>query len=113
MADKPTKETELNPHQAIELFERAVREDPQDAHAHLNLGSGYYAAGDLDDAFKEFQQAASMAPSLDHAHYFLGVLYSKRGDKEMARQELEKVLAGGGHMLLKNQAKIQIDLLSR
>ncbi len=113
MADKKAKEPELTPRQAVELFERAVKDNPQDAQAHLNLGSGYYAVGDLDAAFNEFQQAATLAPSLDHAHYYLGILYAKRGDKDKARQELDKVRSGNGHYLLKNQAKIQIDLLNK
>jgi len=112
MADKKIKEPELTARQAVEQFERAVKQNPNDAQARLNLGSGYYAAHDLDAALKEFQQAAALAPMLDHAHYYLGVLYAKRGDKDTARQELEKVLNGNGHMLLKNQAKIQIELLS-
>ena len=113
MADKKSKEPELTAHQAVELFERAVKDNPQDAQAHLNLGSGYYAAGNPDNAFEEFQQAAALAPMLDHAHYYLGVLYARRGNKDKAREELEKVLNGNGHMLLKNQAKIQIELLSK
>jgi tetratricopeptide (TPR) repeat protein len=113
MADKKTKEPELNVHQAIERFERAVKDDPKDPQARLNLGSGYYAGHNWDAAFKEFQQAAALAPGLDHAHYYLGVLYARRGEKETARQELEKVLNGNGHFLLKNQAKIQIALLGK
>lgn len=113
MPDKKTKEPELNPRQAVELFERAVKDSPQDAQARLNLGSGYYASHDWDAAFKEFQQAAVLAPSLDHAHYYLGVLYARRGDKDNARQELQKVLSGTGHSLLKDQAKIQITLLNQ
>jgi tetratricopeptide (TPR) repeat protein len=111
MADKPAKEPELNPREAITLFERAVKDNPQDAQARFNLGSSYYVAHDLDAAFKEFQQAAALAPSLDHAHYYLGVLYAKRGDPENARQEFDKVLRGNGHSLLKNQAKIQLSML--
>ncbi len=113
MADRKTKETELTVHQAIDQFEHAVKGDPQNAQAHLNLGSGYYAAGSWDAAFKEFQQAAALAPTLDHAHYYLGVLYARRDEKDAARQELQQVLNGSGHMLLKNQAKLQIDLLSK
>jgi tetratricopeptide (TPR) repeat protein len=111
MADKQRKESDLTVHQAIEQFERAVKENPQDPQARLNLGSGYYASHDWDAAFKEFQQAAVLAPSLDHAHYYLGVLYARRGEKDTARQELEKVLNGSGHYLLKNQAKLQIGML--
>ena len=111
MADKKTKETELNPREAVTLFERAVKDDPQNAQARFNLGSGYYAAHDWDAAFKEFQQAAALAPSLDHAHYYLGVLYAKQGDQGNARQEFDKVLKGNGHSLLKTQAKIQLSML--
>ena len=110
MANKQV-DTDISAHEAITLFERALKDNPQDAQAHFNLASGYYAAGSLDDAFKEFQQAAALSPSLDHSHYFLGVLYARRGDKTLARQEFEKVLTGGGHPLLKNQAKIQSELL--
>jgi tetratricopeptide (TPR) repeat protein len=111
MADKQRKESDLTVHQAIDRFERAVKENPQDAQARLNLGSGYYAGGNWDAALKEFQQAAALAPSLDHAHYYLGVLYARRGEKDTARQELEKVLNGAGHNLLKNQAKLQLGML--
>ena len=113
MADKKTKEPELNPREAVSLFERAVKDDPQDAQAHLNLGSGYYVVHDWDAAFREFQQAAALAPSLDHTHYYLGVLYAKRGDQEQARQEFDQVLNGNGHALLKTQARIQMALLSK
>jgi tetratricopeptide (TPR) repeat protein len=113
MADKQVKEPELNPREAVALFERAVKDNPQDAQAHLNLGSGYYAAHDWDAAFREFQQAAALAPSLSHAHYYLGILYAKRGDKDKARQEFEQVLNGNGHPLLKTQAKLQMALLSK
>lgn len=113
MADRKTKETELTVHQAIDQFEHAVKADPQNAQAHLNLGTGYYAAGNWDAALREFQQAATLAPALDHAHYYLGILLAKRGEKDAARQELDKVLNGSGHYLLKNQAQIQIDQLSK
>ena len=110
MADKK-RETELTVHQAIERFERAVKENPNDAQARLNLGTSYYANHNWDAALKEFQQAVTLAPSLDHAHYYLGVLYARRGEKDTARQELEKVLNGNGHHLLKNQAKLQLGLM--
>ncbi|MCL4489805.1 MAG: tetratricopeptide repeat protein [Chloroflexi bacterium] len=110
MADKQHA-TDITAREAITLFERAVKDSPQDAQAHFNLASGYYSAGNLDEAFKEFQQAAELSPALDHSHYFLGVLYARRGDKALAHQEFDKVLNGGAHALLKNQARIQIDLL--
>jgi tetratricopeptide (TPR) repeat protein len=113
MADRKTKEPELTAAQAVELFEKAVADNPRDAQGHLNLGSGYYALGNFEAAFREFQQAAALAPSLGHAHYYLGVLYAKRGEKEKARQEFEEVLNSSAHTLLKNQAKIQNELMNK
>lgn len=113
MADRKTKETELTPREAIAQFAKSVKENANDAHARFNLGSAYYAAGDLDAAFKEFQAVIAISPSLDHAHYYLGVIYAARGDKASARQELEKVINGGGHFMLKNQARIRLQALNK
>lgn len=111
MADRPTGEPELTPREAIALFEQAAKENPNDARAQLNLGSAYYIAGNLDAAFAVLREAVALSPGLDHAHYYLGVIYAKRGDKASARQELEKVIQGGAHIVLKNQARIQLQAL--
>ncbi len=111
MADRPTRERELTPREAVTMFERAAKENPNDAQAQLNLGSAYYVAADFNAAFDAFQNAARLSPGLNHAHYYLGVLYAKRGDKAKAREELEKVINGGGHVILKNQARIQLNAL--
>lgn len=111
MADRPTRERELTPREAVTMFERAAKENPNDGQAQLNLGSAYYAAGNLNDAFDAFQNAARLSPGLNHAHYYLGVIYGKRGDKAKAREELEKVVNGNGHVILKNQARIQLNAL--
>lgn len=110
MADKP-RETELTPNEAIALFEKTVKENPQDAQAQLNLGTAQYTSGHFDPAFESFQNAARLAPTLGHAHYYLGVLYAKRGDKARAREEFDKVSGGDAHPMLKNQARIQKDAL--
>lgn len=110
MADKP-RETELTPHEAVALFEKAVKENPQDAKAQLNLGSAQYAAGHFDPSFDSFQNAARLAPTLAHAHYYLGVLFAKRGDNARAREEFDKVFGGEAHAMLKSQARIQKDAL--
>lgn|SRR5574341_822521 len=111
MPDRKTEETELTPHEAIAHFERAAKENPNDARAQLNLGSAYYIAGNLDAALATLKEAVALSPSLDHAHYYLGVIYAKRGDKASAQQELEKVINGNAHIVLKNQARIQLQAL--
>ena len=111
MADRKTRETELSPGEAVALFERAAKENPQDAQAQLNLGSAQYAAGHFDAAFSAFENAARLSPALAHAHYYLGVLYTKRGDKARAREEFDKVIGGDGNVMLKSQARIQSNAL--
>ncbi len=107
MAEPKAHEPELTEGEAVSRFEQAVKDHP-DATSHFNLASAYYAAHFLDAAFTEFQEAVRLDPRLDHAHYYLGVIYKVRGDTDKARQEFEKVLNGGGHAMLKNQANIQL-----
>jgi Tfp pilus assembly protein PilF len=113
MADRQIRAPELTPRQATAHYEQVVKENPGDAQAHLNLGSVYYTTGNLDAAFKEFQDARALSPGLDHAHYYLGVLYAQRGDQANARKEWELVLNGGGHALLKDQARIRLAALGQ
>ncbi len=107
MAGPTAHEPELSEREAVAQFERAVK-DNGDARAYFNLGTAYYAAHELDNAFREFERAVSLDPNLDHAHYYLGVILKSRGDMENARKEFEKVMNGGAHMMLKNQASIQL-----
>ncbi len=111
MAERTAREPELTEREAVTHFERAVKENG-DARAHFNLGSAYYAAHDLDNAFREFEQAVSLQPGLEHAHYYLGVIYKVRGDREKARKEFETVLNSTAHMMLKSQANIQLKSLN-
>ncbi|MBI3536684.1 MAG: tetratricopeptide repeat protein [Chloroflexi bacterium] len=113
MADGKKAPTEISAKEAVSLFERAHTDKPNDANAHLNLGSAYYVSGDWDKAIEEFQHALAQDSNLDHAHYYLGVLYGKKGDAVRARAEFDKVLNGGAHALLKSQARIQMAQLGK
>ena len=111
MADRKVREPELSPREAVAQYERAAKENRNDAQSELNLGSAYYIAGDLDAALAAFSSALSISPGLDHAHYYRGVIYTKRGDKTKAREEFEKIVNGSGHAMLKDQARIQLQAL--
>ncbi len=112
MADSKKSPGEWTKHEAIEQFQKAVKDDG-DAQAHFNLGSAYYVSHDLDNALREFQEAVARMPNIDHAHYYLGVIYAKRGEYAKSRDELSKVLTGSGNSILKSQAKIQLDALPK
>ncbi len=111
MANLPAHETELTEGEAVAAFEKAVKDHP-DAASHFNLGSAYYVVHNLDAASQEFREALALAPGIDHAHYYLGVIYKAQGKNDLARQEFQKVLDGGGHMMLKSQATIQLHSLN-
>jgi Flp pilus assembly protein TadD len=47
---------------AIDDFQRVVRLDPQNSHAHYNLGRALAARGSLTDALSEVQEATVLSP---------------------------------------------------
>jgi Flp pilus assembly protein TadD len=102
------KGAELTALQAVERYERAVKEAPDNGENFLDLGAAYYIAHRWDEAVGAFEQAVRLRPDLGHAHYYLGVLYAARGDKERARQELESVVKLGNNPILVSQAKARI-----
>jgi Flp pilus assembly protein TadD len=102
------KAAELTPHEAVEHYERTVKEEPNNGEHFLDLGTAYYVAHRWDEAIGAFEQAVSLRPDLGHAHYYLGVLYAAKGDKEKARKELETVVKLGNNPILISQAKARI-----
>jgi Flp pilus assembly protein TadD len=102
------KAVELTPHEAVEHYERVVKEEPKNGENLLDLGAAYYIAHRWDEAIGAFEQAVNLRPDLGHAHYYLGVLYAAKGDKERARKELETVMRMGNNPILIAQAKARI-----
>lgn len=102
------KAVELTPHEAIEHYEREVKEDPKNGAYYLDLGAAYYVAHRWDEAIDALEQAVNLRPDLGHAHYYLGVLYASKGDKDRARKELDTVMKLGNNPILIAQAKARI-----
>ncbi len=107
MPDK-AQAVEITPHEAIEQYERAVRDEPNNADKLMELGAAYYIAHRWDQAIDAFEKAVASNPGLGHAHYDLGVLYASRGDKERALKELNAVLSTTKNPILIAQAKARI-----
>lgn len=78
---------------SLEEFERAVRENPTSAKAHVNLGSTYGNRGDLTRAAQEFQQALRLDPRNPRIHYAIGLLQYQQGNRDAARQAWERALS--------------------
>jgi Flp pilus assembly protein TadD len=99
---------ELTPREAIEEYERAIKNDPHDADKAMELGAAYYIAHQWDQAREAFENAVALDPNLGHAHYYLGILYAAKGDKERALEELNEVLSHSKNPILIAQAKARI-----
>lgn len=82
------------PKEALPYNEYAVREQPEDALAHSQLGMTYAALGEAGKAERELLEAIR----LDAAHFstpqlVLAKLYVERGRREEAARQLESYLA--------------------
>ncbi len=84
-----------NPHrlEGKAALEQAIREFPDDAHAHLFLGNLLYARGQREDGFAHWKEAVKHDESLFHAWRNIG--YAERhleNDPETAYEAYKKVL---------------------
>lgn len=73
---------------AIAHLGQVVRNEPDNADAHNNLGFAYRNAGMLDAAFKHFREALRLVPAHRGAHENIGEAWLKAGHKAKAREHL-------------------------
>ena len=83
-----------DPTRAAALLGEAVRRDPRNADARLQLGLALLADGRLDAAEDEFRQVLALAPDYADARIGLARIAQRRGDKAAARALLEPVAPG-------------------
>jgi Tfp pilus assembly protein PilF len=74
------------------LLEQALRLNPQDADAHLNLGAAYAETGKLDRAEEQFRSAVLLTPMNFNAHNLLGKLYFDSSRLAEAEQQFRQSL---------------------
>jgi len=78
-----------------EEIQKALRLNPQNGQAHLELGISRVNTppqfgGDLEVGVKAIEKAMSIDPELDMAYYHLGRALVKKGEKEKAKEVLKK-----------------------
>jgi serine/threonine-protein kinase len=87
---------------AVLEFEKAVRESPQSAESHANLGLCYAFMGRRDDAIREGQRATELKPESRDAtdgvlmSCYLALIYARLGEKELALPLIERLLKTPG-----------------
>jgi tetratricopeptide (TPR) repeat protein len=72
------------------ILEKAVRLDPAQPLAHLDLGILLSDAGDNEGALREFTLAEKLNPNDVNVHWRLGRLYRTIGRKDEAKAEFDK-----------------------
>ncbi len=78
------------PADAKPILEKAVRLDPAQPLAHLDLGILLSDAGDNEGALRELTLAEKLNPNDVNVHWRLGRLYRTMGRTDEAKAELEK-----------------------
>jgi tetratricopeptide (TPR) repeat protein len=76
---------------AIKEYEKALKNDPKNAKAHLLLGLTYANKGDLDKALK-FTQYTLMLEKSYAAYQNLGLIYANKGEYQNAIDAYESAL---------------------
>ena len=92
IAEGNKAENSGKPREACEQYRKAVLAAPGYAKAHLNLGIGLEAAGDIDAAIRSYEAALALDPGDPYANYDLGKLLCARGDLERAEPLIRAAL---------------------
>jgi tetratricopeptide (TPR) repeat protein len=78
--------------EGAEEFRRALKLDPHNALAQINLAIALYNVPDADAARKEAEAAAALAPDSLQPHYILGLIAKQQGRVEDALASFRRVL---------------------
>ncbi|MFA6034713.1 MAG: tetratricopeptide repeat protein [Myxococcota bacterium] len=81
------------PRQALESFEKAVRENPEFPDAHNAVGLMYFSIRDFGKAEEHFLAAIELKPDYSDAFNNLGRLYLERGQYDKAIEMFRKALS--------------------
>jgi tetratricopeptide (TPR) repeat protein len=77
---------------AANIFEKAIKADPRDAHAQSLLGLAYSRLGKLPKSIRAFRQALRANPGDAGIHFYLGHLYTQLRQWRSAAQEYREAI---------------------
>lgn len=78
--------------EAIEILNRIIQKEPENARAHLQLAEAYYQSESFDEAVMEYKLASRDSEEDPEIDYLLGYAYAKLGRLELAVERWEKYL---------------------
>lgn len=79
-------------HEALTHFRLALREDPDDAATHAQMGAAYTRIGMREEAVKAYRKALELDGRHAASHYGIAFLLKERGRDEEAAAHLEAFL---------------------
>jgi tetratricopeptide (TPR) repeat protein len=82
-----------NPSKAAPLYERALRIDPSQVAAAVNLGNAYIKSGHTRDAIRLWRYALERSPGLESVRLSLAVALFRSGDRAGAEDCLRELLS--------------------
>ncbi len=89
--------------ESIKLDKQMIRNNPDDAEAHRNLGTAYSKSCKYEEAMESLKQAIRIDPDYAYAHYNLGLSYLLLNDIDSALKQykiLKKLDTEWAKMLL-------------
>jgi tetratricopeptide (TPR) repeat protein len=81
-----------NHSEAMELWRRFIKLQPQSAEAYLNIGTACWSLGNYEEAAVNAQEALGLDPSLKEARFNLAFAVLMAGRAEEAQEHLEELL---------------------
>jgi len=78
--------------EAIEAYQLALEEDPDNVSVMVNLGVAYYNSGQLGDATEQYQDALQIAPDDADIHSNLGAAYVQQNNLEDGLEEDQRAI---------------------
>lgn len=82
------------PKMAIRQFEKAIKDNPYDPKAWINLAAAYEFQGDTAKAEEDLRHASDLAPNLPIYQWTIGNYFLLHGNTAEAFRHLRRVLAG-------------------
>jgi len=97
------------PQDAIEFFEYALKLQPNDANAHVNLATAYKEAAQTDRAIEELNKAIDLDPQLEGAYHQLAEIYIRKSNRVELRHLFEQYKKAIPTSLTASQALADLD----